>query len=128
MAFVLRKVRVEGRCFHKLFKLERHFPSVIYPGVAQLDGDRPGIHLLPQPSSATLVTFEPRFFGGYPSRLSQIRMDFDLPSSVAVSGIPWDRVLPPLFPRVKGTIGPYAWTPTELLIPVTEHTGAAQVK
>jgi len=54
-------------------------------------------------------------------------MDFDLPPSLPVSGIPWDRVLPPLIPRLNGTIGPYSWTPTELLIPVSEHTGAAQV-
>ncbi|XP_067220396.1 heat shock protein beta-6 [Chanodichthys erythropterus] len=54
-------------------------------------------------------------------------MDFDLPPSLPVSGIPWDRVLPPLFPRLNGTIGPYSWTPTEFLIPVSEHTGAAQV-
>ncbi|XDV31955.1 hypothetical protein PO909_002872 [Leuciscus waleckii] len=53
-------------------------------------------------------------------------MDFDLPP-LPLSGIPWDRVLPPLFPRLNGTIGPYSWTPTELLIPVSEHTGAAQV-
>ncbi|XP_016417746.1 alpha-crystallin A chain-like [Sinocyclocheilus rhinocerous] len=54
-------------------------------------------------------------------------MDFDLPPSLPVSSIPWERVLPPLFPRCTGTIGPYSWTPTELLIPVSEHTGAAQV-
>ncbi|XP_051965478.1 heat shock protein beta-6 [Xyrauchen texanus] len=53
-------------------------------------------------------------------------MDFDLPP-LPVSGVPWERVLPPLFPRLNGTIGPYSWTPTELLIPVSEHTGAAQV-
>ncbi|KAI2656159.1 Alpha-crystallin A chain [Labeo rohita] len=54
-------------------------------------------------------------------------MDFDLPPSLPMSGIQWERVLPPLFPRWNGTIGPYSWTPTELLIPISEHTGAAQV-
>ncbi|KAL0174897.1 hypothetical protein M9458_030865, partial [Cirrhinus mrigala] len=53
-------------------------------------------------------------------------MDIDLPPSLPVSGIQWERVLPPLFPRWNGTIGPYSWTPTELLIPISEHTGAAQ--
>ncbi|XP_055053109.2 heat shock protein beta-6 [Misgurnus anguillicaudatus] len=54
-------------------------------------------------------------------------MDFDLPPSLPVSGTPWHRVLSPLFPQMKGTTGPYSWTPTELLIPVSAHTGAAQV-
>ncbi|XP_051963540.1 alpha-crystallin A chain-like [Xyrauchen texanus] len=53
-------------------------------------------------------------------------MDFDLPPSLPVSGIQWERVLPPLIPRVSGTVGP-SWTPTELLIPVSEQNGAAQV-
>ncbi|KAI5625521.1 heat shock protein beta-6 [Silurus asotus] len=54
-------------------------------------------------------------------------MDFDLPPSTSLSGIPWERVLPPLLPRLGGTLGSYSWTPAELLIPVKEHTGAAQV-
>lgn len=54
-------------------------------------------------------------------------MDFDLPPTIPVSGIPWERVLPPMLPRLGGTFGSYAWTPAELLIPVKEHTGAAQV-
>lgn len=54
-------------------------------------------------------------------------MDFDLPPTVPASGIPWERVVPPLLPRLGGTLGSYAWTPAELLIPVKEHTGAAQV-
>lgn len=55
------------------------------------------------------------------------RMDFDLPPTIPVSGIPWERVLSPLLPRLGGTFGSYSWTPAELLIPVKEHTGAAQV-
>ncbi|XP_018935694.1 alpha-crystallin A chain-like [Cyprinus carpio] len=54
-------------------------------------------------------------------------MDFDLPPPLPVSSIPWERILPPLFPRWNGTIGPYSWTPTKLLIPVSKATGAAQV-
>lgn len=54
-------------------------------------------------------------------------MDFDLPPTIPVSGIPWERVLPPLLPRSGGTFGSYPWTPAELLVPVKEHTGAAQV-
>ncbi|XP_042627583.1 alpha-crystallin A chain-like [Cyprinus carpio] len=54
-------------------------------------------------------------------------MDFDLPPSLQVSSIPWERILPPLFPWWNGTIGPYSWTLTELLILVSEHTGVAQV-
>ncbi|KAJ8378933.1 hypothetical protein AAFF_G00232980 [Aldrovandia affinis] len=52
-------------------------------------------------------------------------MDFDLP--LPSSGIPWETVLPPLLPRLSGTLGPYTWAPSELLIPSTEHTGSAQV-
>uniref|UniRef100_A0A9J8CIP5 Uncharacterized protein n=1 Tax=Cyprinus carpio carpio TaxID=630221 RepID=A0A9J8CIP5_CYPCA len=54
-------------------------------------------------------------------------MDFDLPPSLQVSSIPWERILPPLFPWWNGTIGPYSWTLTELLILVSEHTGVAQI-
>ncbi|XP_072547716.1 heat shock protein beta-6 [Salminus brasiliensis] len=54
-------------------------------------------------------------------------MDFDLPPTLPLSGIPWERVLPPLLPHLNGTLGPSSWTPAELLIPVTEHAGAAQV-
>ncbi|XP_010883335.1 heat shock protein beta-6 [Esox lucius] len=45
-------------------------------------------------------------------------MDFNLPSTCPVRGIQWERVLPPLLQRLKGT-----FTPSELLIPVTEHSG-----
>ncbi|XP_026880302.1 heat shock protein beta-6 [Electrophorus electricus] len=54
-------------------------------------------------------------------------MDFDLLPNLPVCGIPWDRVLRPLLPRLSGTVGPYSWTPSDLLIPVSEHAGAAQV-
>uniref|UniRef100_A0A8C1EGT2 SHSP domain-containing protein n=2 Tax=Cyprinus carpio TaxID=7962 RepID=A0A8C1EGT2_CYPCA len=55
-------------------------------------------------------------------------MDFDLPPPLPVSSIPWERVLPPLFPRRNGTV----WTPIELVFQyphatVSEHTRAAQV-
>lgn len=55
-------------------------------------------------------------------------MDFDMHPNVSMNGINWERVLPPLFPRVNGTVGKYAWTPVELLLPESEHKGAAQVR
>ncbi|KAJ8332809.1 hypothetical protein SKAU_G00417050 [Synaphobranchus kaupii] len=54
-------------------------------------------------------------------------MDFDMPPSLPLGGIPWERVLPPLLPRLSGTLGPYTWVPSELQIPVTENTGSGQV-
>ncbi|XP_036420171.1 heat shock protein beta-6 [Colossoma macropomum] len=54
-------------------------------------------------------------------------MDFDLPPTLPFGGIPWDRVLPPLLPHLNGTQKTASWTPAELLLPVTEHAGAAQV-
>lgn len=54
-------------------------------------------------------------------------MDFDLPPTFPASGIAWERVLPPLLPALNGTFGLYSFTPSELLTPVTEHTGSAQV-
>ncbi|XP_071239187.1 alpha-crystallin A chain-like [Salvelinus alpinus] len=54
-------------------------------------------------------------------------MDFDLPPTLPTSGISWERVLPPLLPRLNRTFGLSSFTPSELLTPVTEHTGPAQV-
>ncbi|KAM9468983.1 heat shock protein beta-6 isoform 1-T2 [Clarias gariepinus] len=54
-------------------------------------------------------------------------MAFDLHPSAPLSGIIWEKVLPPMLPRLGDTLGSCAWTPSELLIPVKEHTGAAQV-
>ncbi|CDQ70802.1 heat shock protein beta-6 [Oncorhynchus mykiss] len=54
-------------------------------------------------------------------------MDFDLPPTFPASGIAWERVLPPLLPGLNGTFGLYSFTPSELLTPVTEQTGSAQV-
>ncbi|KAM4600965.1 heat shock protein beta-6 [Polymixia lowei] len=53
-------------------------------------------------------------------------MDFILPHTLPASGIPWEKVLPPLIPRLNGTFGQYSWTP-ELLIPETDQTSSAQV-
>ncbi|XP_068612308.1 heat shock protein beta-6 isoform X2 [Brachionichthys hirsutus] len=49
-------------------------------------------------------------------------MDFILPAG----GIPWEKVLPPLIPRLNGTYGEYKWSP-KLLIPETENTSSAEV-
>lgn len=53
-------------------------------------------------------------------------MDFYLPASLPASGIAWERVSPPLSPRLNDTFGPFSWASS--LIPETgEHTGFAQV-
>lgn len=49
-------------------------------------------------------------------------MDFILPSG----GIPWEKVLPPLIPRLNGTYGQYKWSPN-LLVPETDSSGSAEV-
>uniref|UniRef100_UPI003AAF946A heat shock protein beta-6 n=1 Tax=Centroberyx gerrardi TaxID=166262 RepID=UPI003AAF946A len=53
-------------------------------------------------------------------------MDFILPLTLPASGIPWEKVLPPLIPQLNGTYGQYNWTP-KLLISETDHTGSAKV-
>ncbi|XP_049587325.1 heat shock protein beta-6 [Syngnathus scovelli] len=51
-------------------------------------------------------------------------MDFILPPTLPVSGIQWEKVLPPLFPPVNGTSGKYSWTP-RLLIPEMDTSTSA---
>lgn len=53
-------------------------------------------------------------------------MDFILPPSLPAGGIPWEKVLPPLIPRLNGAYGQYNW-PLKLLIPETDHTSSAEV-
>ncbi|KAM3873099.1 heat shock protein beta-6 [Diretmus argenteus] len=53
-------------------------------------------------------------------------MDFILPATLPASGIPWEKVLPPLFPQLNGTYGQCTWTP-KLLIPETDHASSAKV-
>ncbi|XP_071398916.1 heat shock protein beta-6 isoform X2 [Centroberyx affinis] len=53
-------------------------------------------------------------------------MDFILPPTLPASGIPWEKVLPPLIPQLNGTYGQYNWSP-KLLISETDHTGSAKV-
>ncbi|XP_029929301.1 heat shock protein beta-6 [Myripristis murdjan] len=53
-------------------------------------------------------------------------MDFILPPTLSAGGIPWEKVLPPLIPRLNGTYGKYNWTP-ELLIPESDHASSAKV-
>uniref|UniRef100_A0A3B1JCH9 Heat shock protein, alpha-crystallin-related, b6 n=1 Tax=Astyanax mexicanus TaxID=7994 RepID=A0A3B1JCH9_ASTMX len=60
---------------------------------------------------------------GAQSQCRNKEMDFDLPPKSPFSGIHWEYVLP----HLNGSPGPSSWTPAELLIPVTEHAGAAQV-
>ncbi|XP_029958035.1 heat shock protein beta-6 [Salarias fasciatus] len=53
-------------------------------------------------------------------------MDFILPSLEPAGGIPWEKVLPPLIPRLNGTYGKYSWSPT-LLIPDSENSSSTEV-
>ncbi|KAI4904645.1 hypothetical protein NFI96_019424 [Prochilodus magdalenae] len=54
-------------------------------------------------------------------------MDFALPPTLPLGGISWDHVLPPLLSHLNGITKQSSWTPTELLLPVNENAGAAQV-
>ncbi|KAM8869065.1 heat shock protein beta-6 isoform 2-T2 [Spinachia spinachia] len=53
-------------------------------------------------------------------------MDFVLPTNLPAGGIPWQKVLPPLIPRLNGTYGQYNWCPS-LLMPESDHTSSAEV-
>lgn len=53
-------------------------------------------------------------------------MDFILPPTLPAGGIPWEKVLPPLIPRLNGTYGQYNWSP-KLLIPETDNSSSAEV-
>lgn len=52
-------------------------------------------------------------------------MDFILPPT-PVGGIQWEKVLPPLIPRLNGTNGQYKWSPN-FLLPETENSHSAGV-
>ncbi|KAM4580361.1 heat shock protein beta-6 isoform 2-T2 [Odontesthes bonariensis] len=52
-------------------------------------------------------------------------MDFILPSTMTTGGIPWEKVLPPLIPRLNGTYGHHNWSPT--LLPETDNGSSAEV-
>ena len=62
------------------------------------------------------------FWTGNSSR----EMDFILPPSLPAGGIPWEKVLPPLIPRLNGTYGQQSWS-QKLLIPETDNTSSAEV-
>uniref|UniRef100_UPI0037E83D7F heat shock protein beta-6 n=1 Tax=Semicossyphus pulcher TaxID=241346 RepID=UPI0037E83D7F len=53
-------------------------------------------------------------------------MDFILPPTLPAGGIQWEKVLPPLIPRLNGTYGEYNWSP-KLLIPETDNNSSAEV-
>eukprot|EP00066_Takifugu_rubripes_P014626 XP_011603892.1 PREDICTED: heat shock protein beta-6 isoform X1 [Takifugu rubripes] len=52
-------------------------------------------------------------------------MDFILPPT-PVGGIQWEKVLPPLIPRLNGTYGEYKWSPN-FLLPEPENSHSAGV-
>ncbi|XP_077577744.1 heat shock protein beta-6 [Stigmatopora nigra] len=69
---------------------------------------------------------QPRGTLGIPILLRRrFNMDFILPPTIPIDGIQWEKVLPPLFPRLNGTYGQYNWTP-QLLIPEIDSTSAAE--
>lgn len=41
-------------------------------------------------------------------------------------GIPWEKFLPPLIPRLNGTYGEFSWSPT-LLLPEADNASSAEV-
>lgn len=53
-------------------------------------------------------------------------MDFILTPTTPADGIQWEKVLPPLIPRLNGTYGQYNWSP-KLLIAETENVSSANV-
>ena len=53
-------------------------------------------------------------------------MDFDLPPTLPAGGIAWEKVLPPLIPRLNGTYGQYKWSP-KLLMPETDSNSSTEV-
>ncbi|XP_058503058.1 heat shock protein beta-6 [Solea solea] len=53
-------------------------------------------------------------------------MDFILPPTLPAEGIPWEKVIPPLIPRLSGTYGQCNWSP-KLLIPESDHLSTAEV-
>ncbi|XP_074510165.1 heat shock protein beta-6 isoform X1 [Sebastes fasciatus] len=53
-------------------------------------------------------------------------MDFILPPTLPAGGIPWEKVLPPLIPRLNATYGQCNWSP-KLLIPEADSTSSAEV-
>ncbi|CAJ1061645.1 heat shock protein beta-6 [Xyrichtys novacula] len=51
-------------------------------------------------------------------------MDFVLPHTLPAGGIQWEKVIPPLIPRLNGTYGQYNWAP---IISETDNTSSAEV-
>uniref|UniRef100_A0A669DQX9 Heat shock protein, alpha-crystallin-related, b6 n=1 Tax=Oreochromis niloticus TaxID=8128 RepID=A0A669DQX9_ORENI len=64
--------------------------------------------------------------GDYLSFTIPLEMDFILPPTTPAGGIPWEKVLPPLIPRLNGTYGQYNWSP-KLIIPETDNSSSAEV-
>ncbi|XP_061572581.1 heat shock protein beta-6 isoform X2 [Cololabis saira] len=53
-------------------------------------------------------------------------MDFILPSTMSAGGIPWEKVLPPLIPRLNGIYGHSSLSPTSL-IPEADISSSPEV-
>ncbi|CAL1611398.1 unnamed protein product [Knipowitschia caucasica] len=53
-------------------------------------------------------------------------MDFILPHATTVQDIQWEKVLPPLIPRLNGIYGQYNWSP-KLLMAETENGSCTEV-
>ncbi|KAM3613657.1 uncharacterized protein V6R79_003028 [Siganus canaliculatus] len=52
-------------------------------------------------------------------------MDFIMPPTLPAGGIPWEKVLPPLIPRLNGTYGKCQWSP--ILLSDTDNNTSAEV-
>ncbi|XP_074539107.1 heat shock protein beta-6 [Halichoeres trimaculatus] len=53
-------------------------------------------------------------------------MDFILPSTLPFDGIQWEKILPPLIPRLNGTYGQCDWS-QKLFTPEIENTSSTEV-
>lgn len=53
-------------------------------------------------------------------------MDFILPSTLPSDGIQWEKILPPLIPRLNGTYGQCDWS-QKLFTPETDYTSSTEV-
>ncbi|XP_013864139.1 heat shock protein beta-6 isoform X2 [Austrofundulus limnaeus] len=54
-------------------------------------------------------------------------MEFIVPPTVLTTDIPWEKVLPPLVPRLNGTYGYYNWSPSLLMPESNNGSTSAEV-
>lgn len=54
-------------------------------------------------------------------------MEFIVPPTGLTTDIPWEKVLPPLIPRLNGTYGYYNWSPSLLMPESNNGSSSAEV-